>query len=410
MNGLPNPNITRRTALIGMGGAGLAAFLAACSAGGGTGPAAQKLSFWMDSTFADSLEKAVAGFREEFGVTLDIQPTAYGDIIGNYLQGAPGGSGPDLADFNIDHLGPLSQASLAAPLDFGDKLSNLDPRAVAGYTVDGQMLGMPLVMESTNMWRNPSLIPDAAADWAALATAAANLVGKAEYPLVMDTGGYTLAGMLTAFGGYVFKQNADGSYDVNDVGLDNPGSIAAFQFIADGVAGGWIKPGLEMENAGDAWANNQIGMHFSGPWMYGPYSEGGAEFAIDAVPNGPGGTAVPWLSARGLVVNPVSKNAALASTFLTEYLAANEPMAIFAEGTSKQSAWLPVQESAASDVTRSFSAAAVNAQPIPQNAELAGYWTPSEDAVNLLLQGQSTPAEIAGNLAAQLRDAVAAAK
>ena len=410
MNGLPNPHITRRTALIGMGGAGIAAFLAACSAGGGAAPAAQKLSFWMDSVFAEALEKAVAGFREEFGVTLDIQPTAYGDIIGNYLQGAPGGSGPDMADFNIDHLGPLSQASLAAPLDFGDKLSNFDSRAVAGYTVDGQMLGMPLVMESTNVWRNPTLVPDAVTDWGTLASVAANLQGKVEYPFVMDGGGYTLAGMLTAFGGYVFKQNADGSYDVNDVGLDNPGSIAAFQFLADGVAAGWIKFGLEMENVGDAWAENQVGLHFSGPWMYAAYSEGGAEFVIDAVPNGPGGTAVPWLSARGLVVNPVSKNAALASTFLTEYLAANDPMAILAEGTAKQSAWVPVQESAANDATTAFSAAAVNAQPIPQNAELAGYWTPSEDAVNLILQGQSTPSEVAGNLAAQLRDAVAAAQ
>jgi maltose-binding protein MalE len=410
MNGLPNPQLTRRTALIGMGGAGIAAFLAACTAGGTTPAATQKLTFWMDSVFAEALEKAVTDFRDEFGVSLDIQPTAYGDIIGNYLQGAPGGSGPDLADFNIDHLGPLSKASLAAPLDFGDKLASLDPRAVAGYTVDGQMLGMPLVLESTNVWRNPSLIPDPVTDWAAVATTAADLQGKVEYPFVMDGGGYTLAGMLTAFGGYVFKQNPDGSYDVNDVGLDNPGSIAAFQFLADGVAAGWIKFGLEMENVGDAWAENQVGLHFSGPWMYNAYADGGAEFAVDAVPNGPGGTAVPWLSARGLVVNPVSKNAALAATFLTEYLAANDPMATFAEETAKQSAWLPVQETAANDATRAFSAASVNAQPIPQNAELAGYWTPSEDAVNLVLQGQSTPAEICGNLAAQLRDAVAAAQ
>ena len=410
MNALPNPQLSRRAVLIGMGGASVAAFLAACTAGGGAAPSAQKLTFWMDSVFAEALEKAVVAFREDFGVTLDIQPTAYGDIIGNYLQGAPGGSGPDLADFNIDHLGPLSKASLAAPLDFGDKLASFDPRAVAGYTVNGEMLGMPLVLESTNMWRNPTLVPDPVTDWASLASVAAGLQGKVEYPFVMDGGGYTYAGMLTAFGGYVFKQNADGSYDVNDVGLDNEGGVAALQFLADGVAAGWVKFGLEMENVGDAWANNQVGLHFSGPWMYASYSEGGAEFAIDAVPNGPAGTAVPWLSARGLVVNPVSENAALAATFLTEYLAANDPMATFAENTAKQSAWLPVQESAANEATLAFAAASVNAQPIPQNAELAGYWTPSEDAINLILQGQSTPAEVAGNLAAQLRDAVAAAQ
>lgn len=370
------------------------------------GAPGQSLTIWMDSVFAPPMEEVVAGFQEEFGITVDVQPTEYGSIIGSYQQQVPAGSGPDLSDFNIDHLGPLSDARIAGALDLGDKLSNLDPRAVEGYTVDGEMLGLPLVLESTNVWRNPELVPEPVEDFEELAEVGRQLQEEGvEYPFVIDANSYVYSGMLTAFGGYVFARNEDGSYDVNDVGIDNEGGIQAMQFLADAVEEGWLKPGVDIDTVTDAWSQGQVGVHLSGPWMLSSYSETDVPFEIDPIPSGPDGPAVPFLSARGLVVNPLSDNSALAETFLTEYMAADEPMATFAEQTGKLSAWVPVQDQA-SEVTQQFQAAAEHAQPIPQDTEVAGYWAPMDDALELILQGQATPEGAARNAADQLRDSV----
>lgn len=420
MSVIPRSTAGRRAT--GIASLAAVALLAAC---GGTPPdeaitptdettaptSDQALVLWVDSVFAATLQEVVAGFEEQYGISVDVQPTEYGSIIGSYQQAVPAGSGPDLADFNIDHIGPLSDARIIAPLDFGDRLEQIDPRAVAGYTVDGEMLGLPLVLESTNVWRNTDLVPEPVTTFDQLREVALSLQAQGvEYPFVMEVNSYVFNGMITAFGGHVFRQNADGSYDPNDVGIDSEGGIAALQFLADAVSEGWLRPGVDTDTVTAAWSEGQVGIHLSGPWMLGSYGELDVPYSIDMIPDGPGGPAVPWLSARGLVVNPLSSNAALAQTFLTEYMAADEPMATFAEATGKLSAWVPVQASAASDTTQAFDAASVNGQPIPQNSELAGYWAAMDDALELIMQNQATAADVAANAAAQLRDSVAAAQ
>jgi maltose-binding protein MalE len=415
------PQFSRRALLAGAGGLSVAAFLAACTAGGtgsgGSGGANQKLTLWMDSAFTAAMKKTVSGFSGKYGVTLEVQPKDYGTILANFQQAAPTGSGPDLLDVNIDFIGPLTDAKLVQALDFGSRLKDLDKRAITGYTVDGKVYGLPLAVEATNFWRNPTVVDSPVATWDDLAELGAGLKAKGiKYPFLMDVNAYVFQGMLTAYGSYVFKQKADGSYDPNDVGIDDSGAIAALQFFADAVKNGWLgyvgaadNSGLTAATAGDAWKAGQVGVHFSGPWMLDTYTKAG-KFEIDKIPAGPAGPAVSWLSARGLVVNSNSKNAALASTFLTDYLTADGPMSTWAKTTAKLSAWTPVQKSAANATTAAFGAAAPNAQPIPQNAELAGFWTPMTDGLTLILEGKSSPGDVAANAAQKFRDSIKAAQ
>lgn len=412
--------LSRRTLLAGGGALSLTALLAACTSGsptsGGSSAATnQKLTLWMDSAFTAAMTKTVSGFSSKYGVNLVVQPKDYGTILAGYQQAAPAGSGPDLLDVNIDFIGPITNAKLAQQLDFGSKLDSLDPRAIAGYTVDGAQYGLPLAVEATNFWRNPKLVPEPVTTWDDLAKVGAELKAKGiKYPVLFDNNAYVWQGAMTAFGGYVFKENSDGSYDPQDVGVDNAGSVAAYQWLADGVKAGWAKyaggsdnSGLDVGAVGDAWKAGQVGIHFSGPWMLDTYKKSG-EFEIDAIPSGPGGAAKSWLSARGLIANPESKNAALAATFLTDYLAAAGPMTTWATTTSKLSAWVPVQDSAADATTKAFGDASTDAHPIPQNAELAGFWTPATDALLLIQQGKSNPKKAADTVGAAFRKSIAA--
>jgi maltose-binding protein MalE len=359
------------------------------------------------------MQKTTAGFATQYHVAVDVQPKDYGTILATFQQSAPSGSGPDLVDVNIDFIGPMTDSKLIAQVDFGAKLKSLDSRAVSGYTVDGKVYGLPLAVEATNFWRNPAVVDSAVDTWDDLATLCADLKKKVKYPFLIDVNAYVWQGMAQAFGGYVFKQKADGSYDVNDVGVDNAGSVASLQFLADAVKAGWIgyvgaadNSGLTASTAGDAWKANQVGLHFSGPWMLDTYSKVGS-FKIDKIPAGPAGPAVSWLSARGLAVNAYSKNAALASAFLTEYMASDDPMTTWAKATAKLSAWLPVQKTAANETTAAFGAAAPNAQPIPQNSQLSGFWSPMTDGLGLILEGKSSPSAVATSVAKQFRASIA---
>ena len=408
-----------RRALLASGGAlSLTALLAACTSNSPSGSKTsaasnQKLTLWMDSAFTASMTKTVSGFSSKYGVNLAVQPKDFGTILANYLQAAPAGSGPDLLDVNIDFIGPITNAKLAQQLNFGSKLDSLDKRAITGYTVDGKQYGLPLAVEATNVWRNTKLVSDPVETWDDLAKVGADLKAKGvKYPILIDNNAYMWQGAMTAFGGYVFKENSDGSYDPQDVGVDNAGSVAAFQWLADAVKGGYTNyvgatdnSGLDVGGAGDAWKANQVGIHISGPWMLDTYKKLG-NFAIDAIPAGPAGPAKSWLSARGLIANAESKNAALAATFITDYLAAAGPMTTWAKATSKLSAWVPVQDSAADSTTKAFGDASKNAHAIPQNAELAGYWTPATDALLLIQQGKSTPKKAADNLGAAFRKSI----
>lgn len=410
---------TRRTLITGGGALGLTALLAACTSGSPSGSgstkaaSSQKLTLWMDSAFTGAMTKTVTGFSSKYGVNLAVQPKDYGTILANFQQAAPAGSGPDLLDVNIDFIGPITNAKLAAPLDFGSKLADLDKRAITGYTVSGKQYGIPLALEATNVWRNTKVVPSAVKTWADLAELGAKLKAKGiKYPILIDNNAYVWQGAMTAFGGYVFKQGSDGSYDPQDVGVDNAGSVAAFQWLADAVKGGYASyvgaadnSGLDVSAAGDAWKAGQVGIHVSGPWMLATYKPLG-DYAIDPIPAGPSGAASSWLSARGLIANAESKNAALAATFLTDYIAAAAPMKTWAEQTSKVSAWVPIQATAVDADTSQFRTAMTGAQPIPQNAELAGYWTPATSALLLIQQGKSSPKAAADNVGTAFRKSI----
>ena len=366
------------------------------------------LTLWADSQYVPAYIAASKGFTEKYGANLVVQPFAFNDILTSFQKAGPAGNGPDLIDANIDWLGPLRQAGLVAPIDFGSKASSFNQRALTGWTENGSVLGMPITVESLCVLRNPKLVPQPMTNWSQLASVMSPLKSKkVKYPIVIDSNAYVYIAVLTAFGGYCFKQTSDGSYDVSDVGLDNAGSVKALDIVSTSIKNGWTKPGIDADTVAQAFPANQIGLQVTGPWQIPPFQAANAEFAIDPLPAGPAGPAVPWLSARGFLVNKLSKNAALAQTFLTDYWAADAPMASFAKAAAKESAWTPAQKSNDDATVQALAKAAATAQPIPSTPALQAFWPAVGDGLTLLFNGQSTPAKVAKNAQSAV---VAAAK
>lgn len=372
--------------------------------GGAAG--APTLTLWADSQYVSAFAAASKGFTQKYGANLKIQPFSFNDILTNFQKAGPTGNGPDLIDANIDWLGPLQQAGLVGSVDFGAKAASFDKRALTGWTVNGSPAGLPITIESLCVLRNPKLVSSPLTSWSDLSSVMRELVAKGvKYPLVIDNNAYVFIAVLTAFGGYCFKQTS-GTYDIHNVGLDNSGSVDAFGIVSTAIKNKWTRSGIDADTVAKAFPAGEIGIHVTGPWQIPPYQAAKADFEIDSLPAGPAGPAVPWLSARGLLPSKASKNGALAQSFLTDYWAATTPMASFAKAVAKQSAWQPAQQSTDDATVKALTRSASTAEPIPSNPALQAFWPAVGDGLTLLFNGQSTAAKVAKNAQSAVAQAV----
>ena len=51
---------------------------------------------------------------------------------------------------------------------------------------------------------------------------------------------------LSAFGGYMLGQNEDGTFNLEDVGIDSPGGLEAAAFLAEAGAAGLFTADVEV--------------------------------------------------------------------------------------------------------------------------------------------------------------------
>ncbi len=118
--------------------------------------------------------------------------------------------------------------------------------AIDGFTYDGQTYGLPYAIENVALVRNTDLVPDVPATFEEMIQIATDF--KAEHAddpsyqgLAVQVGpegdAYHLQPILSAFGGYIFGQNEDGTYNPDDLGIDSEGGLASGDVPA-GAGGG----------------------------------------------------------------------------------------------------------------------------------------------------------------------------
>lgn len=352
------------------------------------------LTVWADSVRIPALAKVSAAFTQKYQVNVKFQPFDFGTLFTQVQQAGPTGNGPDLWDCNFDWTGKLISAGLLAPVELGAKGAQFDKRSVAGYTQNGALYALPLTLESTNVFRNPALIPKRVETWDQFTGIAAGLAAKGvRYPFLHVPNAYVFNSMLTAFGGYLYKPpSATGTVNSKDVGIDNAGAIGALSYYAMLAKKKYQRPGVDGNVVAKVFAK-QGGLLLSGPWDIATLQAAKAGFVLDPARAGPAGPAIPYLSARGLMVNKVGKQVALAQTYLTEFWANAEPMKQFATAMNLESAWNLVKAETDNPLVKAQIVAGKNAQPIPSDGRFNDYYQPMTDAMTLIVAGQTTPAQ-----------------
>jgi len=364
------------------------------------------LVIWADETRAPILQALAADFEATYGVGLDVQQVA--DINDQLPIAAPAGEGPDIFIGPHDRLGGWVDSGLVAPIDLGDKADQFLQVALDGFTMGGQLYGMPYAIENMALFRNTDLAPEAPATWDELLQVGAELqtAGQVTYALALEDNGYKVYPVLTSFGGYIFGRSEDGTWDPTDLGVGGQGMIDAGNWIAENVAAGLISPSAnDADTAQALFTTGEVPFMISGPWALEQVRTSGLNYAISPFPS----NGQPFAGIQGFMINAFSENILMAQAFLTEFVATDPVMQQLREDGNRTSAFLPVYEATDDPDLAAFGEAGQNAALMPAIPEMGAVWGSWNSAVQLVITGADTPENAFATAAEQVLAALSGA-
>jgi arabinogalactan oligomer/maltooligosaccharide transport system substrate-binding protein len=371
------------------------------------------LLIWADESRAAVIDELGTAFEEEYGVDIQVQQMAFGDIRDQLRIAGPAGEGPDIIVGAHDWLGELVANGLLAPVDLGDMAANFAPVSITAFTQDGQLYGVPYAVENVAFFYNTDLVATAPATWDEVVTVSKDLMssGKAEYGWIRQEGDpYHFFPIQTAFGGYIFGLDEKGNYTADDVGVDNDGSIASLQFIQGLLKDGTIPSGLDGNAAQTLFQDGQAAMYITGPWNIQAFVDAGLNFAIAPIPAGPNGDpGRPFVGVQAFMINAFSENQAVAQAFLSEFVGSEEVQLALYEKGQRMPALLSAQEKVDDPYQAAMAEAAAVGQPMPAIPAMSAVWSAWGDAITLAMQDpEADAADLAGQAAEAIRAAATA--
>lgn len=367
------------------------------------------LTIWADESRVEVLTTLEDAFEAETGVQMNIIEKDFGSIRDDLKVRGPAGQGPDILIGAHDWLGELVASGMLSEVSLGTKASDFEQAAVDAFSYDGKLYGMPYAVENVALIRNTELVPDAPATWDEVMEVSQQLVddGNRYGFLIQENDPYHFYPIQTAFGGYVFGTNEDGSWNPEDVGIDSEGTIAAFTWLDSMYESGLLTRGsaINYDLLNTAFQNGDAAIMIGGPWVLSDLRASGVPYAISAIPEGTT-TGRPFLGVQGFMISAFSPNQLLAQTFLQEYLATPETMYALYEANLRPSAFIPANEQIEDEDLAAFAEVGSDGQPMPNIPEMSAVWSSWGDAMQLISQGTQTPEEALTNAAEQIRTAI----
>jgi len=349
------------------------------------------LIIWADGRRAPILQPLAEAFTAEFGVPVEIQQVELVDVRDQLLVAGPAGEGPDIGIIPHDHVGLLVRNGAIVPFDLSEFEGQFYPAAVNLFTYEDQVWGMPYATENVAFVRNVDLVPEPQTTWQQVAETSAALVadGTSQYGFVMQTGdAFHAFPIISAFGGYIFGQNEDGSFDTSNVGWASEGGLAAAQWMADMYTAGLMTPAWDTTALQESFNAGDVAMFVTGPWQSNALAESGINFSIDPIPGAEGisDAGSPFAGGQGFIISAFSEKQLLAESFLYEYVATDEVMQQLFETEGRIPAWTAVDTSAF-PTAAAFVAAGENAIPMPAIPEMGAVWSAAGNSQTLISTG-----------------------
>jgi arabinogalactan oligomer/maltooligosaccharide transport system substrate-binding protein len=419
----------RRAAVIAA--AGLLA--AACGGGGNGGEATDgeetptdspaptsdvTLTVWADETRVEAMREVGAQFSEATGVTVDVVEKA-GDVIrADFETQAPAGQGPDVIAGAHDWIGNFIRNGLIVPVELGDKVGDFEQVAIDAFSFEGQVYGLPYAVENIALVRNTALAPDKPSSWDDMIATGQSLVdsGDAKLPFAVQMNGeagdpYHFYPLQTSFGSFVFGQTEDGTWNPEDVQLDNEGGLEFAQFLSDNGEGGTgiFDTSITGDIAITEFNEGRLPYWITGPWNVGGAQEAGIELVVEEIPSPGGEVARPFVGVQGFMISAFSQNQLVANEFVVNYLGTEDLARQLYEIGDRAPALTSVFNEVSSDpIVAGFGAVGAEGSPLPNIPEMAAVWTEWGNAEGAIVLGRGNPERIWTNMSNKVRESIEA--
>lgn len=383
--------VSRRNTIIRC--AAVAALVLAFAYPGGRADAGEKgtLLIWINGDDGyEGVAKIGKKFTKETGIPVKVEHPE--DAIAKFEQAAAAGKGPDIWIWPHDRAGSWMSAGLIVPVNPSKKtIAAIDPLAWGAWQMGGKTWGYPLSIEAVGLIYNKALVPKAPTTWEEVLALDKKLAKDKKHAIMWSTNEiYYTYGLISGGGGYAFKRKADGTYDPKDIGVNNAGAVAGIEMVKKLIDAGVMPKTASYAEAEAAMNEGRVAMTFNGPWAWPNLRKNKINFGIAPYPKVAGKQGGPFVGVMGAMISTSSPNKELANEFLQSYL-------LSLEGLKAMNAHIPLgvpankayyQELKSDPLIAGTMAAARSGSLMPNNAEMARFWTAMLAALENITQGR----------------------
>ncbi|REE91350.1 carbohydrate ABC transporter substrate-binding protein (CUT1 family) [Paenibacillus taihuensis] len=378
-----------------------------------------KLVVWYSASEKQLIEEAAKEFKEKYGIDVEYQDVGPDKSIEKITTDGPAGVGADVFLAVHDRLGSAVQAGVVLPNEvFAEETkANNSQKAVDAQTIDGQLYGYPMNVETTAVFYNKDLVPNGEAPktWDEVINFAKtyNDAKNDKYAYMWEAGnGYWSWGIFGGYGSYVFGK--DGT-DANDIGLNNEGGVEAAKFFSS------LKDAVLPIKAGDIkgdiktslFTSGKLAMNVSGPWQTQEFKNGVKNLGVAEFPTLPNGQPMmPFSGVKGFYVNAYSKYPVAANLFAELVSSEKYQLRNFELfGTLPSNNNVINNEKVSSDPFASvFLKQFNNSTPMPKIAEMNAFWSTQEAVLTSLWNDKADAKATMDDWSKKMKDASATSK
>jgi arabinogalactan oligomer / maltooligosaccharide transport system substrate-binding protein len=331
-------------------------------------PSIETLTVWVDDKSGASLEGVAAQFEADTGIAVELVIKDFGSIRDEAITAIPTGEGPDLLVGAHDWTGGLVAAGAIAPVELGAVTDNFRANALAAFSYDSALYGLPFGVENIGLVCNSELVPTQPATWDEVVEAGVEIA-------MSEDGGdpYHMYYIQTSFGAPVFEQNTDGSY-TSTLGM---GSEGGFEFAEWLAANGDTFSFMDYGTTEAAMKAGELACWITGPWAAPGIAEalGDDGYEIYSLPSVGGQPASQFLGAQGFFISSQTDDPLYVNKFLGEYIGSAAAQTEIFEIGGRIPAHAGVLEAVSDNkIVAGFGAAGVNAVPMPSIPEMGSVW------------------------------------
>ena len=357
-----------------------------------------KLLIWVDEVRKPVVDKIAEKFTELYGVEVVVQEVPFGKIRDKLGVAGPAGEGPDIIIGAHDWIGQLVANGLIEPLPFmNDIKGKFVQTAVNAFTYGGKIYGVPYATEAIGLIYNKKLVKNPPKTWKELLEIARKYYNpsKKEYGFlthVTQPDPYHSFPFFSAFGGYIFGKNPDGTLNPCDIGLNTPGAIKGAKVILQLVDEELIPNGLDYNTMTSLFNEGKVAIIMTGPWAVGGALKSGIDVGVAKLPTIEGHVMRPFVGVQGFMVSSFSKNKALAAFFLKDFIATKETMLDLYKADPRIPAFKPALEEVSKDpIVKGFAENVAVGIPMPAIPQMASVWSAWSDSISLFCSHKQTP-------------------